>query len=207
MSMVRRNQGFTLVEVMLAMVILAILGIASTTVLSQMLDSSRASETQHNRLSELQFAMLTLERDVRQMSIRPTRRVPPEARNYYVSNDRDLLDSDSGALAFIRAGWHNPQHMLPRSQLQPVVYRVREGVLQRLHWPFVDDSGTEPAIQNLLENVTSFNVRFQVDGEMVDEWRLQHHLPDLVHIEIEHSDFGLINRVILTSGLKTVQFP
>lgn len=201
------RRGFTLIEVLVAMSILAIIGLVSATVLTQMIDSEEVSKDRHERLSELQFAMVTLDRDVRQIVVRQVRAVPEEARRYYITNDAALIDSDSGGLAFVRAGWSNPDMMLPRSELQPVVYRVRDGVLQRIYRPFVDDVSGDEGVQDLLTGVESLEVSFQHAGEDYERWERPNTLPDLVIVRIELENFGVIERWLLTSGTKQEALP
>ncbi|MCC5855664.1 MAG: type II secretion system minor pseudopilin GspJ [Idiomarina sp.] len=203
----KRQQGLTLIEVLIAIMIIALIGLASALVLSQMTASERNSAEHHKQLAELQFALLMLDRDVRQMVVRPVRQVPEERRRIYVTNSGDLTDSDSGGLAFVRAGWTNPQGILPRAELQPVVYRARDNVLQRLYTPFVDDATQDPAIQDLLTGVTEFTVTFYHNGEELERWERPDDLPQRVHIQIEHEYFGVIDRVLLTSGEKPGPVP
>lgn len=196
-----KNGGFTLIEVMLAMAVLAIIGMASASVFNQMTQAeSRASE-RHALLAELQFALLIIDRDVRQLVAR-SRRTEGMSEQVYVSNDNRLLESDSGGLAFVRAGWANPQQVLPRAELQPVVYRVRDKVLQRLSLPFVDSVSGRPQVQALLTGVESFEVQFTTPGtgNKVARWEQAEQLPEQVLIRIEHTQFGVIERVLLTSG-------
>lgn len=200
-------RGFTFIEVLVAVAVFAVLALSSALIFAQMSDASRISETRHQRLSELQFAFLVIDRDVRQMVARPIRALPEESRRFYVSNRGDLIDSDMGGLAFVRAGWTNPGMMLPRSELQPVVYRVREGVLQRLHRPFVDDTSGEQSMQNLLYGVQDFEVLFLHRGDSLERWQRQDELPDIVLLRIELEDFGLVERWLLTSGVKPEQIP
>ncbi|RUO32777.1 type II secretion system minor pseudopilin GspJ [Aliidiomarina sanyensis] len=203
----RRARGFTFIEVLVAVAIFAVLALSSALIFAQMNDSSRISEARHQRLSELQFAFLVMDRDVRQMVARPVRAVPEESRRYYVSNSSDLIDSDMGGLAFVRAGWSNPGMMLPRSELQPVVYRVRDNVLQRLHRPFVDDSSGEQGVQNLLTGVEDFEVLFMHQADQHERWQRQDDLPDVVIVRIVLEDFGLVERWLLTSGVKPEPIP
>lgn len=203
----RPVRGFTFIEVLVAVAIFAVLALSSALIFAQMNDSSRISEARHQRLSELQFAFLVLDRDVRQMVARPVRAIPEENRRYYVSNSGDLIDSDMGGLAFVRAGWSNPGMMLPRSELQPVVYRVRDNVLQRLHRPFVDDASGEQGVQNLLTGVEDFEVLFMHQADQYERWQRQDDLPDVVVVRIMLEDFGLVERWLLTSGVKPEPIP
>lgn len=165
-----KARGFTLIEVMVAMVVLALIGLASAAVLSQMTKAEETSKKRHALLSELQFTLLIMDRDVRQMVARTIRATEEQAKHIYLTNKANTADSDSGALAFVRGGWSNPEHMLPRSELQPVAYRVRDQVLQRIYQPFVDSVSSEPAVQNLLSQVESFEIEFSGDnGERVSE--------------------------------------
>ena len=206
-AQMRKARGFTLIEVLIAMAILALIGLASAIVLTQMIDSEENSRLRHERLAEIQFALLTLDRDVRQMVVRQVRAIPEEARGIYVSNDSALIDSDSGGLAFVRAGWTNPAMMLPRSELQPVVYRVRDNVLQRVYRPFVDDTSGDQAVQDLLHGVTELSVTFRHNDENYDSWLIANSLPDIVVVRIEIENFGDIERWLLTSGTKPEPLP
>lgn len=197
-----RVQGFTLIEVMLAVVILALIGLASTAVLSQMTQAERHSVQHHALLAELQFTLLLLDNDVRQMVARPVRASDEQHKHLYVSNNGRLLESDYDGLAFVRAGWLNPEGMLPRAELQPVVYRVQEGVLQRVYQPFVDAIGGTPAVQNLLTEVEDFQVTFFHQGKELKTWLQAYDLPEQVQIKITHARFGVIERVLLTSGVQ-----
>jgi general secretion pathway protein J len=97
--------------------------------------------------------------------------------------------------------------MLPRSELQPVVYRVRDNVLQRLYRPFVDDTSGEQAVQDLLRGVEDFRVTFRHQGENYASWQRPHDLPEMVIITIEIEGFGVIERQLLTSGRKPGALP
>src|SRR5690554_1804607 len=197
------TRGFTLIEVMLAMAVLALIGLASAAVLGQMSQAEERSSKHHALLAELQFSLLIIDRDVRQMVTRTSRVTEAQAKHIYLSNDSDMIDSDSGALIFVRGGWTNPDQMLPRSELQPVAYRVRDQVLQMVYQPFVDAVSSEPAVQDLLTHVESFEVEFSgASGDRVSRWLQPHQLPERVYLRIEHEQLGTIERVLLTSGGK-----
>lgn len=196
----KRTQGFTLVELLLAMLIFAMIGLASSFVLNQMLVSDERSNERREQLQDMQFAMLMLERDVRQMVARPLRAQPAEHRNIYVLSDGRTTDSDADGLGFVRAGWSNPNAMLPRSGLQPVMYRLRENVLQRLSSDYVDDVSGRPYEQDLLHGVEDFRIRFVHNGEETNNWSVPDALPEVVIVSLTTAEYGLIERWLLTSG-------
>jgi general secretion pathway protein J len=196
----RGAQGFTLVELLLAMLIFSMIGLASAFVLNQMLSSDERSQERRQALEELQFAMLLMERDVRAMVMRPLRAMPQDRRHLYVVNDGGATDSDADGLAFVRGGWSNPNAMLPRSTLQPVVYRLRDNVLQRMTTPYVDDASGRISIQDLLHGVEDFRVSFIHEGDEVADWNTQHTLPDAVLVQIVSEEYGRIERWFLVGG-------
>ena len=139
--------GFTLLEILVAMAIFTLIGLASTAVLSSVIDSDELSTERFGKLQTLQRAMLTLERDILQATARPIR-VEGETNPVVLSGGGDLFQSETDGLGLVRSGWHNPQLMLPRSTLQAVAYRLQEGQLQRLYGNYVDNViGYEPKIK------------------------------------------------------------
>ena len=191
----KRSAGFTLVEVLVAVVVMAIIGLASAAVIHTMMRSSEQSKAALLELEELQFAMLTLEQDVRQIIKR--------------SNiTRSYLLIDENRLAFIRTGWLNPQGLFPRSELQPVAYFIRDDALIREHYYYVDVSeSTEPIARQLLTGVTGLEVTPLSDAE-VRNWskrnaglsagpRFTHQLPPALEVTLTTERWGTITRVFL----------
>ncbi|RUO74576.1 prepilin-type cleavage/methylation domain-containing protein [Pseudidiomarina sediminum] len=190
----RTVKGFTLVEVLVAVVVFAIIGLASAAVVNTMMRTSEQSEAARQRLEQLQRGMFTIEQDLRQAL---SRRTP--AGDYYV-----------------RAGWFNPGNLLLRSELQPVRYRVNEEQqLIREHYTYVDMSASvEPTVRVILTGVTSFEVAPLVTGsgefaggamqslqpqqQAGDEGAMP--IPDGVEVTIETEQWGTIVRVFVLNG-------
>ncbi|MEG3765541.1 type II secretion system minor pseudopilin GspJ [Alteromonas sp. 14N.309.X.WAT.G.H12] len=210
-----KQQGFTLVEVLIAIAIFAFIGVASTAVLTTVLDSDKLSSSRFDKLQRLQRAVTIIERDIEQAVPRAVR-IDGEASET-VMRGGDPDDSDGLAIAFVRSGWQNPQLMLPRSTLQSVAYRIRDGKLERLYTNYVDSvSGTEPKVRELLDNISEFKVQFIVDLDEDEEtsntlssnsdgmdWRdtfVGSTLPKAVAFEFVSKDFGKIRREFTISG-------
>lgn len=198
--MARVEKGFTLIEILVAMAIFSLIGVAATAILTTVIDSDSLSQARAGRLQQLQRAMLFIERDLLQAMPRATR-VNGE-RVSIVMRGGPGDSSDADAIGFVRGGWQNPQLMLPRSTQQYVAYRLYDGQLQRVYSMHVDNVvGYEPKTQTLLENITDFQVSFIAPSGTFDvndpDWQQRYQdtqLPRMVALEITSDDFGVIRR-------------
>lgn len=192
-----KASGFTLLEMMLAMAIFALLGVATAAVLSNILNISETSETHHLRLKQVQRAMSMMERDFSQLVMRPVRGAgsEPSESNYQFGDG--WLDSDADGISFFRLGWLNPRGQLPRGSLQQVGYRIQQNELQRLHHIYPDPVvDTDPEELMLLDRVLDFKLAFYVDGK----WQTKLEgspLARAVSVKLELEDFGEIERRFL----------
>ena len=202
------RRGFTLIEILVAMAIFSIIGLASTGVLNSVINSDQLSSERFAKLEELQRAMLTIERDILQIVPRALR-VNGEAIGLVISGGEDVLNSDADGLGFVRTGWHNPQMLLPRSTLQAIGYRVQEQQLQRLYRNYVDNViGYEPKVKILLSDIEDFRVSFLTEVEQLEdpeEWEENYanaNLPIAISITLVSKTFGEIRReFILANGI------
>ncbi|WP_269518145.1 type II secretion system minor pseudopilin GspJ [Alteromonas sp. BMJM2] len=205
------QRGFTLIEILVAMAIFTLIGLASTGLLTTVIDSNSLSQERFEKLQLLQRAMVTIERDIQQAVSRPLR-VNGEKREIVMAGG-EVDGSDDDGIGFVRGGWHNPQLMLPRSTLQYVAYRLRDNRLERLYSNYVDNViGYEPKVRVLLENIESFKVEFlsgnSASSTIKDDddikWSEKYQdtvLPRAVAIEFVSKDFGMLRREFtLVSG-------
>lgn len=161
------QQGFTLIEVMVAMAIFAILSALAYGTLSQTLLSAEILNDRMDRLQALQRTMRMLTDDMHQLTPRPV-------RDELGDNFGPALDTgfQSGfAIELTRSGWNNPM-VLPRSTLQRAAYRIEEEELIRYHWTVLDRTlSNEPVSVTLLDGIEGIEFRFfQPDGEFTDQW-------------------------------------
>ncbi len=185
MRQMQQQRGFTLVEVMVTVVIMAIIGLASAAVVNAMMRTSEQSEGKIAELQQLQYAMLTIEQDLRQITARDN---PTGVYLFY----------DDSRLGFVRSGWFNPLGLFPRSELQPVAYLIRDGNLVREHTYFVDVSiGTEFEERLLLPGVTSFEVSYIQSNGTTSKAESTRVLPAAIELTLNTETWGTINRVML----------
>ncbi|GAW97070.1 MULTISPECIES: type II secretion system minor pseudopilin GspJ [Colwellia] len=195
-----KQQGFTLLEVLIAISIFSVVSLASFTIFDTVLRGDENSKIRTERQNELQRAFLLIERDFTQIAKRSMRVNGEAPTNNFLQTADDSFLADDQAIAFVRNGWTNPGLLLPRSDMQSVAYRLEDGTLQRLHYNFVDAVvGQEPRVRPLITLVTSLAFEFYDGSKWQEKWSGQK-LPQAIAIEIETEDYGFIRRQFLVAG-------
>jgi general secretion pathway protein J len=197
--------GFTLLELLVAMAIFAILGTLALSGYTELQQQSEYAEQRLDRLREVQRAVQTIAQDLGQVEPRPIREPLGETRLPAVL----ATDSIEYGLQFTRAGWSNTAG-LPRPTLQRVGYRLDQEGLWRDHWAVLDRTLVlEPVRTKLLGDVRNVRFRFMNQSrEWVDRWpegsgttpdedRLR---PAAIEVVLELDDWGEIRRVIEVAG-------
>ena len=156
------SSGFTLLELLVAVAIFAVLSAMAYGGLSNVIDNSQQTDVSMQRLQEVQLAMVKIARDFTQITQRSIRDEYGNRQDYLrVGVDSDIF------VEFSRAGRRNPAELL-RSHIQRVAYKLEENQLYRLDWPHLDRSQEmQPYESLLLTDVDDASVRF-LDGE--NEW-------------------------------------
>lgn len=157
------DRGFTLIEVLIAMAITAVIAVLAYQSLSAVLSGADRVRAQASELHELTRAFNLLSRDLRQVVNRPV-------RDEFGAN-RSALEGGMLAremLSLTRAGWHNSAD-LPRSTLERVAYYLEDENLIRASWNVLDRTGnSEPRETVLLEQVEAFEVYFLPNIESLE---------------------------------------
>lgn len=191
------QRGFTLVEMLLAIALFAMLSLTAMAVFRGVLKNDEITQRKSTQLTQLQRALAIVERDFAQAQVRAPigdqRR--PAAPEFAVLQTAEGEDVDF-QLLLIRSGWSNPQARLPRATQERVAYRHRQGRLERLSYPNLSSPQATARSVLLLPEVTRFRLRFYRQGEWLTAWRAGGLLPQAVEITVETPALGEIRRII-----------
>jgi len=199
-----KQQGFTLLEVMMAIAIFAVIALGCWQVLDRVITTKSHLEQQSIQLRELQRALWLLARDIRSIVNRPI-------RNDIGEQEAAVTTLISGyALLLTRDGWPNPLGE-KRSTMQRVAYQAEldengNNSLFRYYWPVLDQApNTEPQRQVIIENIDYFEVQFiDNQGNTSFHWpeksdnenkTSDHIIPAGIRIRLDVSHYGEIERI------------
>lgn len=213
----KRARGFTLIEVLVAILIFGLIGLSAYSTLDAAQDAQAQLRERGERFLQLQRAITTFSRDYQQRAYRRVRdsygdRLPVVQGN----------SDDSGSwIAFTRSGWRNPAQ-LPRSTLEHVRYVLEDGQLIRYSHLLLDQA-QQPVVKRrvLLDGITRMELKFrppdagnvertlsdssEVGEGWLDEWPLggrqneddSGKAPGGLKLTLEIDGIGEVHRVLL----------
>lgn len=207
--------GFTLMEILVALAVLAVVAVMAYGGLRQVLVARDHLAASDRRLAQVQKALLIMASD---FALAVPRGVRDETGTRWPALSGGADSDPDIVLRLTRAGRPNPTG-LRQSGLERVAYRFHDGRLERLLWPTLDrDSRTAPLSGVLLSHVRSVAVRFVGAGAnagsnaglgWVAQWppngaRLTAQagvsLPAGVEITLKLKGFGTVRRVFVLPG-------
>ena len=162
----RRQQGFTLPEVLVALLIFALIAAASVYALRLGVDSRDQLAASDERLKELQIARVLIKEDFAQVTARSVRDefgilTPAYFHGGQSLFERRPVDGEDVLVSFVRSGWLNPNARAPRSALQYVEYIRKDDALIRRARVYLDDATRSERIERVLfDDIENANIQF-----------------------------------------------
>jgi general secretion pathway protein J len=194
------DRGFTLLELLVALAIFALISVALFGSLTSMIDTKQHLEADSNKLRELQTTFRLIGRDIEQAIARPIR------ATYQPELPALIWTEHPGSLELTTNGRRNPVRM-KRSSLQRVAYRLEDGLLIKDTWPVLDRAiDSEPFSQVLLRDVESFEMSFVGEnGQTSRSWPPENNvsgastvlLPKAVQVHLYLKRWGRIDRLFV----------
>jgi general secretion pathway protein J len=161
----KKSRGFTLIEILVALLIFAIMGVLAALSLHSIIRSHEQLKKSDHELLQLQITMTLLRRDISEVINRPIRNQDDE-------QEPAFLSQGGTRITFTRTGLINPFNDSRQSNMQRVGYALKGNNLVRLTWGALDQSPKSvPESQTLLSNVESLQWQFVADnGSTSQSW-------------------------------------
>lgn len=222
-------QGFTLIEVLVALLVLAIIATMGVVGLQAIITTDSRQEVITDEFSELQFAYLLIQRDITQVIQRPIRDSLNEERPAFLGLSGqiknlpfDVQVQGNIILEFTRDGVPNPQQLPNRSTLQRVSYTYDEtGNLKRYAWLALDRVTDSVFLERVvLKEIKNLRLTyFDIGGQRTEQWatsvlnspewlknfQQRDSLPAAMEWRFEHPRYGEVMWMFLMPGANNVQ--
>lgn len=199
------QRGFTLLEILVATVILAVMGLMAARAVRETQVAVAAAESHMGRLRQAQRAMHLIVTDFRTLTRRPVRESIGDGYRATLLRDPNSIS----LVELSHAGWPNGAGT-PRGTAQRVIYRLEEGKLIREHWTVMDPTlATPPIKRELLDQVERIEIRYMNTGrEWLEQWPPFGNTMDLgfyqrplaVEITLVLTHYGELRRLVEVSG-------
>lgn len=198
------SRGFTLLEVLVAVAVFAVFSTLAYGSLSRLLDSRDRIEGERTFWRELALAFARIEDDLGAARGRTVRDVYGNSLAAFRGQPTDSRALAEPALTFTRGGVPVLGDSV-RPDLARVGYRLRDGSLERLTWPALDQpTRIEPQAAPLLGQVTELRLRFYAPaGGWVDVWPPAgqlNALPAAVEVSLTLEGRGSFQRILRVGG-------
>lgn len=177
------QRGFTLVELLVALVILTLIAVAGYRGLDAVLQARERVAVETRKWQHLAFFFSRMGQDVAQAIKRPVRDADGTAlRAAWLGNAVTVGENDA-ELIFSRAGVPDTGAALQAPQR--IGYRFEQGAIVLLRWPALDMApGAKPARYTVLEGVREFKLRY-LDGSGIWQFQWQPAQKELLPVAVE----------------------
>jgi len=202
---VRGNEhGFTLIDLLVAMSIFAIIATLAYGGLNNVLNTNKAISAESGRLADLQRSFARLGRDFEQAAPRNIRDIHGDTQPAMQSGGD--VDEDTQVLVEFTLGGKRLFPGQQRSRLQRVAYAIKDNTLLRLNWNVLDRAqDSQPYTTEVLTGVETVEIQFldeagQWLGSWPDNGQLSQGLPLAVELRFDIENWGELRRVFKVTG-------
>lgn len=192
-----KRNGFTLVEMLIALLIFGMLTAAGVTLLTLTVRTQETSERLLGQLGEVRALGALLTADLGQAAPRIRR----DANGERIAAFRGSAGNEAQLIVLTRRGW-DEESDAPHSALQRVEYRLREGRLLRRAFMQVDGAA-RAVTQELLGGVRTVRLRYRDrEGGWRDVWDPTDptQLPRAIELITDDDVHGQIRQVFLVGS-------
>ena len=164
-----QQRGFSLIELLAALFILAIMTVAGFRGLNAVLDARKAVVQETRKWQNLMFFFSRIEQDIALAVRRPVRDQSGASQPEWIGHSVPILPEDA-QLILTRSGSQEEQG----TQFGPqrIAYRLERNTIYLLRWMVLDQPmRIEPKRYVLLEGVSEFNLRYLISaGRWSEQW-------------------------------------
>jgi general secretion pathway protein J len=159
-----KSRGFTLIELMVAILILAIMATMAYGAIQNAVNNREVLQGNEKRLLEVQTTMRVMAQDFVQLVPRPVRQPVGDGWLPALSGQAE----GTPIVTFTRGGWANPAG-IQRPTLQRVAYVFENNTLRREHWAVLDATlASQTVKRELVKQLRSVQFRYMDAGR---QWR------------------------------------
>jgi general secretion pathway protein J len=186
----RLNRGFSLLEILIAMAIFAIMASMAYAGLRGILQTRELTEKRSETIAQLQQLMYLLNEDLSQAALRPV-------RDELGTDELAFSGGDGIRLLTLTRNVPDWSGLSTRSNLQRISYVNENGTLYRQAWTTLDRTQQSQSRRKKLLSVEKVDVRF-LGQEWTSHWSAEGAvLPKAVELTVEIARLGEIRRLFL----------
>ncbi|GAB5488184.1 MAG: type II secretion system minor pseudopilin GspJ [Parasphingorhabdus sp.] len=178
------DSGFTLIEMMVALLIFSMLSVAGVILLRGAVDSNEVTTENLSEMAEMQRFVSLMESDLSQSIARTYRDQNGER---VASFSGQVSDQSDAFLTFVSGG-HSNINDAPRSNLQRVEYRIKDQAVERSFYDKTDGGSiSEPS--KMLTGISNLVIRYRnKSGLWSEDWQSERltDLPRAVELRFTH---------------------
>lgn len=195
----RGEFGFTLLEILIALAIFAVMSGIAYGGLNAVLDTRERLTEENQKWRDLALIMQRIEQDIANAVARPIRN-SDDLQAPALLGQASRRNDDDPQIALTRTGYSG--HSGNLAALQRVGYRLRKQDLEQLLWPVLDQAPrTLPQVLPLASGVATFELRYlDRKGEWQPNWPIagrQETMPAAIEITLALDSRERVTRIFV----------